>query len=72
VEDIPEEILRTEIIFEARSSLDGSPITVADYAELQNQLQAPLSAPTLSAELRYVIFLLKLRRAGRSLLPILP
>ena len=36
-EDLPEEILRTEIITEARSPIDGQPITPAEYAKLQLQ-----------------------------------
>jgi hypothetical protein len=36
-EDLPEEILRTEIITEARSPIDGQPITPAEYAQLQLQ-----------------------------------
>jgi hypothetical protein len=71
-DDIPEEILRTEIIFEARSPIDGKPMTAQDYAELQNQLQASATEPTLSSQVRQLIFLLQLRQAGRSLLPILP
>lgn len=31
-EDVPEEILRTEIITEARSAIDGQPLTAAEYA----------------------------------------
>jgi len=31
-EDLPEEILRTEIITEARSPIDGQPLTAAEYA----------------------------------------
>ncbi|PLZ22593.1 hypothetical protein CBP28_20550, partial [Fischerella thermalis WC559] len=38
-EDIPEEILRTEIILAARSPIDGKPLSAADYAQLQAQLQ---------------------------------
>ncbi len=34
-EDLPEEILRTEIITEARSPIDGQPITPAEYIQLQ-------------------------------------
>ncbi|NER34445.1 MAG: hypothetical protein F6J93_10540 [Oscillatoria sp. SIO1A7] len=33
-EDIPEEILRGQIITEARSPIDGQPMTVAEYARL--------------------------------------
>ena len=36
-EDLPEEILRTDIITEARSPIDGQPITPAEYAQLQLQ-----------------------------------
>lgn len=36
-EDLPEEILRTEIITEARSPINGQPITPAAYAQLQLQ-----------------------------------
>ncbi len=36
-EDVPEEILRTDIITEARSPTDGQPITPAEYAQLQLQ-----------------------------------
>jgi hypothetical protein len=36
-EDLPEEILRTEIITEARSPIDGQPLTAAEYAQLQTQ-----------------------------------
>lgn len=37
-EDIPEEILRTEIILEGRSPLDGKPLSAAEYAELEARL----------------------------------
>ena len=36
-DDLPEEILRTEIITEARSPIDGQPLTAAEYAQLQAQ-----------------------------------
>ena len=38
-EDTPEEILRTEIITEARSPINGELLTAAEYAELQALLQ---------------------------------
>ena len=68
-EDIPEEILRTEIIFEARSPLNGEPLTAAEYAELQAQLQAPNEAPLLNTDIRYLIFLLQLRRTVSPIVP---
>ena len=61
-EDIPEEILRTEIITEARSPLDGKPLTAAEYAELQVELAEAKMPPELSPQVREIIFLLQLRR----------
>lgn len=69
-EDIPEEILRTEIILAARSPIDGKPLSAADYAQLQAQLQqAP--PPKLSSNTRDNIFLLRLRKALLQLFPFL-
>ncbi len=56
-EDLPEEILRTEIITEARSPIDGQPITPAEYAQLQlqqpelwtNNPNLPTETPAFSA-----------------------
>ncbi|NWF62249.1 MAG: hypothetical protein HXY43_24110 [Fischerella sp.] len=69
-EDTPEEILRTEIITAARSPIDGKPLTAAEYAQLQAQLQqAP--PPKLSPNIRQNIFLLNLRKALLQLFPFL-
>jgi hypothetical protein len=38
-EDLPEEILRTEIITEARSPVDGRPLTPSEYATVENPVQ---------------------------------
>ena len=70
--DVPEEILRTEIIFEARSPLDGSPIAPADYAQLQAELAAPQTVLTLNSDIRSIIFLLQARRAFKPVIPFLP
>lgn len=71
-EDQPEEIQRTEIIVEARSPLDGKPLTAAAYAELQAQLQARRQTPsTLNPELRRLITLIRLRQGIRSIFPFL-
>ncbi|NEP63436.1 MAG: glutathione S-transferase [Symploca sp. SIO2G7] len=71
-EDVPEEILRTEIIFEARSPLDGSPMLPADYAQLQNELAVRQTTPTLNSDIRRMIFLLEARRAFKPVIPFLP
>lgn len=71
-EDVPEEILQTEIITDARSPLDGEPLTVAEYEELIAELQeGPDIRPRLSPEVEYTIYLLHLRRAIRSVFPFL-
>ncbi len=72
-EDVPEEVLRTQIIIDARSPIDGKPMTPAAYAELQAQEQAPLQpAPRLSPKLRSTVGLLKLRRFIKRFLPFIP
>ena len=67
-EDIPEEILRTEIIIDARSPIDGKPVSAAEYIELQAQLQK-IPPPELNAKLRQTVFLLRIRKALLQLFP---
>ncbi len=69
-EDTPEEILRTEIITEARSPIDGKPLSAAEYAELQAQLRTQ-PVPRLDPRIRQNIFLLRLRKTLRLLFPFL-
>jgi hypothetical protein len=69
-EDIPEEVLRSQIIVDARSPIDGKPLTAAEYAELQAQLQtAP--PPKLTPNIRQNIYLIRIRNALRQFLPFL-
>ncbi|MEI6443271.1 MAG: hypothetical protein WCO29_09135 [Nostocales cyanobacterium ELA583] len=69
--DIPEEILRTEIILAARSPIDGTVLTPAEYAELQAQIQIS-PPPRLSSGIRDKIFLLEIRKTLLQLFPFLP
>ncbi len=46
-EDIPEEVLRAEIITSARSPLDNQPLTAAEYALLEEQLATSIYPPKL-------------------------
>lgn len=71
-QDTPEEVLRTEIITEARSPIDGKPLTAGEYAQLQAQLQARSVTPPLNPKLKRNIFLLRLRRLIRTVAPFLP
>lgn len=68
-EDLPEEVLRTEIITEARSPIDGKPLTAAEYAQLKAQLAQRSTTPDLSRDLKEVIFLLRLRQMLQILTP---
>jgi hypothetical protein len=68
-EDIPEEILRTEIILEARSPIDGKPLTASEYAQLQAQLAQSPYPPHLNPQIQQLIFLLEIRRLFKTLTP---
>jgi hypothetical protein len=71
-DDIPEEILRTEIITTARSPIDGEPLTAAEYAALQAHLRDPNSREAVSPEVAQIIFLLQVRRALKPVFPFIP
>jgi hypothetical protein len=72
-EDIPEEILRTEIITEGRSPLDGSPLTATEYWQLEKALQIGQELPpSLSPQIRHLIFLLRVRRFLKPIFPFIP
>jgi len=69
-QDIPEEILRTEIILAARSPIDGKILTPAEYAELQAKIQIS-PPPRLDPGIRDKIFLLQLRKTLLQFFPFL-
>ena len=69
-EEVPEEVARTEIILEGRSPVDGAPLTAAEYAELQAELEEREYPPELSSELQQLIFLLRIRKLVRTFTPL--
>jgi hypothetical protein len=69
-EDTPEEILRTEIVTEARSPIDGEPLTAAEYAQLQAELSQRSTPPELAPEIQHNIFLLQLLDFIRTISPL--
>ncbi|NEQ26890.1 MAG: hypothetical protein F6K28_49285 [Microcoleus sp. SIO2G3] len=69
-EDVPEEVLRTQIITEARSPIDGKALTAAEYAQLQVRLAQRPTAPELNPRIQELIFLLRLRHLFRTLTPL--
>lgn len=68
-EDIPEEILRSEIITEGRSPVDNQKLSAREYAELKAELAKSKYPPELNPKLKQLIFLLKLRQLSRFLIP---
>jgi hypothetical protein len=71
--EIPEEVLRQEIILEGRSPLDGKPLTATEYVELQAELEhLNQVTPTVSPKLQQLVMLVKLRKFLKTVLPILP
>lgn len=68
-EDIPEEILRTEIILEGRSPIDGRPLSAREYEELKQDLSQRNNGPKISSDVKERIFLLQLRKALKTIIP---
>ena len=68
-EDIPEEILRTEIITEGRSPIDNKPLTAAEYAELEAELAQREFSPEIDPKLQELIFLLRIRKLINDINP---
>ncbi|MDJ0570792.1 MAG: hypothetical protein QNJ53_17355 [Pleurocapsa sp. MO_192.B19] len=69
VEDIPEEVLRTEIILEGRSPIDGIPLSAGEYEELQAQLAQSTYRPQIKSDIQHLIFLLQIRKFVKTIIP---
>jgi hypothetical protein len=71
--DIPEEVLRAEVITGARSPIDNQPMTATAYSQLEAEIAALNETPgTVSPKLRDTIQLLRLRKFLKTVLPFLP
>jgi len=68
-DDLPEEVLRTEIITEARSPIDGEPLTAAEYAQLKAELAQRKTPPQLDPQIRQTVFMLQLLDLVRTVTP---
>ena len=68
-EDTPEEILRTEIILEGRSPVDGQALSAAEYEELKAKLAKTRFSPQLDSDIQQVIFLLQIRKFIKTIIP---
>ena len=67
--DIPEEVLRTEIILEGRSPIDGKPMSAKEYEELKAELAQRSNSPQINPDIQEVIFLLQLRKFLKFVIP---
>ena len=68
-DDLPEEYLRTQIIFEARSPITGEIMNAADYAELLTSLDQEFKRQENTSFVkpyREALFLLRLRKLIKS------
>jgi hypothetical protein len=71
-QDQPEEVIRTEVILEARSPVDGKLISAAEYAELQAQYeQQNREIGVVPPKFRQLISLLRLLKVLRTIFPFL-
>lgn len=68
-EDIPEEVLRAEIITAARSPLDNQPLTPAEYALLEEQLATSIYPPQINPKIRQLIALRRLQKLIQIFIP---
>lgn len=72
-EDIPEEVLRTEMIVDGRSARDGEPLTAEEYAAEQAAIAATLDQPgELPPEVQQIVLLLRIRKLVRPVFPFIP
>jgi hypothetical protein len=70
--DIPEEVLRAEIITEARSPIDGKALSASEFAELVIATQQQIAiddanAAVSDSKFKEVLFLLRLRGFLRNI-----
>ena len=66
---LPEEVLRTEIILEGRSPVNGKPLSAAEYEELQAELAQTRLDPKIDPQIKQLIFLLQIRKFFKTIIP---
>lgn len=68
-EDIPEEVLRTEIILEGRSPINGEPLSARKYEQLQAELKESAFDPEIDSDIQQLIILLQIRKLFKTIIP---
>jgi hypothetical protein len=69
-EDVPEEVLRTQIITEGRSPIDGTAVTATEYATIEQALTEHRLPPNINAEIQHTIFLLRVLKLFKTVNPL--
>ena len=67
--ELSEEILRSEIILEGRSPIDGKALSAAQYEQLQAELAQTPFSPQIDSNIRQLIFLLQIRKLIKTIIP---
>ena len=71
--DLPEEVLRSEILLDGRSSFDGRRLTATEYTELEWEIEQAIAVePQVALKIRRLVGLLKFRKFIKQVLPIVP
>lgn len=68
-QDVPEEILRTEVILGGRSPVDGKPLSASEYEELEAELTESRFQPEIKGDIQQLIFLLQIRKLIKTIIP---
>jgi hypothetical protein len=72
-EEIPEEVLRSEILLDGRSNFTGERLSATEYAEMQSDIEKTNAVePQVASKLRNLVGLVKLRKFIKTVLPIVP
>jgi len=70
-EEVPEEVLRTEIITAARSPITGEPLSAEEYAALEEDLQSQQGLPEADPSVARLLLLIQLRQLAEPVFPFL-
>ena len=69
-DDLPEEVLATEITLDARSSLDNQVLSPQEYLQEKQGEEESLFPPEVDSEIQHNIFLLQILKMFRTINPL--
>ena len=69
-EDLPEEVLATEIILEGRSTIDNRVLSPQEYAQEKQDGEESPFAPDLDPEIKHNVFLLRILKMFKTISPL--